>query len=45
MGDDPNANQGRGPKPERVSLSEWAVLIVCALLIGWVVLAAVGVSQ
>lgn len=37
-------NQGRGPNPPRVSASEWAWLIVCALLLGWVVMAAVGAS-
>ena len=37
-------NQGRGPNPPSVSGSEWAWLIVCALLLGWVVLAAVGAS-
>ena len=37
-------NQGRGPNPPRVSASELAWLIVCALLLGWVVMAAVGAS-
>lgn len=42
MRDDPNANQGRGPAPRRVSLGEAIIVIVCMALLGWVVLAVVG---
>lgn len=41
MKPDANQNQGRGPLPPRLSGREWAWLIVCAFILGLVVLSAV----